>query len=345
MQRLRRLAGAAVVALTVVTAASPRDPSSISLEALAAIRGAMWTARHAMTVGPRPGQPSNILALAAIGVEPREGRLAAFAAYTGRGYTHGAIGAWRPDGFSPYHDVYPKQRLTFDQYLDLLQEFWDQGVIPVVFIKPDGWTCAQLESLTPFYGQPRAQRLVRIQVAGGWEPSKETPVNEWVCWLQWGRRVLPNALSLIHMEADVDVPGSRSEQRAVGAGGIWRRVAPLVHGYLVQSGGYVFGGSEEPSAEFVENFMDQFRLNPKPGRGSLRDRFTWGYAGWPTSSAWGPGKPLRVYAGEYAAFTNFWQDWDERYARQLGDAAIAAGADGYLDGGTVPVPASRGINP
>jgi hypothetical protein len=46
------------------------------------------------------------------------------------------------------------------------------------------------------------------------------------------------------------------------------------------------------------------------------DRFTWGYAGWPTSSAWGSGQRLRVYAAEYAAFANFWWDWDERFARQ-----------------------------
>jgi hypothetical protein len=321
--------------------AAPLDPASVSLEQLAAIRGAMWTARHAMRTGPRPAQPSNILALPAIAAEPPDVRAAAWRAYTSRGYTHGVIGAWQPDGFSPYHDVYPQQRLSFDQYLDVLQEFWNNGVMPVVFIKPDGWSCGQLDSLTQYYSQPRAQRLVRIQVAGGWEPGKDTANAEWVCWLQWGRRVLPNALSLVHMEADVDVPGNKQDQDSIGIAGSWNRVAPLVHGYLVQNAGYVYGGNEQPTREFTRNFTDQFRLNPKPGRGSLMDRFTWGYAGWPTSSAWGSGQRMRVYAAEYAAFANFWWDWDERFARQLGDAAMAAGADGYLDGGTTTVPLRR----
>jgi hypothetical protein len=324
------LMGCWLMASVPALPAATIDPGSVSLEQLAAIRGAMWTARHPMRAGPRPGQPSNILALTAIAGEPPDGRAAAFKAYTGRGYTHGVIGAWQPEGFSPYHDVYPKQRPTFDQYLDLLQEFWDHGVMPVVFIKPDGWSCAQLESLTPFYQQPRAQKLVRIEVPGGWEPNKATTPAEWECWMKWGRRVLPNALNLVHMEADPS-----------GMIDVWKTIAPSVHGYLVQNAGYVHGGSEQPSAEFIKNFTEQFRLNPKPGKGSLLDRFTWGYAGWPTSSAWGEGKRIRVYAAEYAAYGNFWWDWDEKYARQLGDAAMAAGADGYLDGGTVTVPVRK----
>jgi len=338
-------AGAFALALVVLVVTFPRaapvDPATVPLEELAAIRGAMWTARHPLRSGPRPGKPTNILALSAIAGEAPEVREAAFRAYTSRAYTHGVVGAWQPQPYSPYHQIYPRQNLTFEQYLDLLQQFWDHGIKPVVFVKPDGWSCQQLESLTQFYSQPRAQRLIRIAVPGGWEPNNNTSNAEWLCWLQWGRRVLPNALSLIHMEADVDVPGNQEDQKALGIPGIWQRVAPLVHGYLVQNAGYVYGGSETPSAEFIKNFTDQFRLNPKPGRGSLADRFTWGYANWPTSSAWGSGRRVRVYAAEYAAFANFWWDWDERFARQLGDAAIAAGADGYLDGGTVAVPTRK----
>lgn len=333
---MMRCASRAIAACLVVIAAgagrlpaAPIDPASVPLEQLAAIRGAMWTARYPMQFGPRPGRPSNILALAALAGEAPDVRAAAFRAYVRRGYTHGVVGAWQPDGFSPYHEVYPKQHLTFVQYLDVLQEFWDHGVKPIVFIKPDGWSCSRLESLTPFYSGARAQQLVRIQVPGGWEPGKDTTSAEWECYVQWGRRVLPNALSLVHTEAD-----------AHGTVDMWNRVAPFVHGYLVQNGGYVDGATEEPSPAFVKNFTDQFRLNPKPGTGSLMDRFTWGYAGWPTSSAWGPGRRIRVYAGEYAAFADFWRDWDERHARRLGDAAMRAGADGYLDGGTAAVPTS-----
>jgi hypothetical protein len=209
----------ALAVVVVVVRAAPVDPAAVPLEELAAIRGAMWTARHPLQSGPRPGKPTNILALSAIAGEAPEVREAAFRAYTSRGYTHGVAGAWQPQSYSPYHKVYPQQNLTFEQYLDLLQQFWDHGIKPVVFVKPDDWSCQQLESLTPFYSQPRAQRLVRIAVPGGWEPNKDTSNAEWICWLQWGRRVLPNALSLLHMEADVDVPGNQEDQKALGIPG------------------------------------------------------------------------------------------------------------------------------
>src|SRR5262245_61407086 len=169
------LAGLSLPAARPAVPGARLDPASVSLEDLAAVRGAMWTARYPMRTGPRPGRLTNILALAAIGGEAPADRDKALRAYAARGYTHGVVGAWQPDGFSPYHDVYPKQHPTFDQYLDLLQEFWDHGIMPVVFIKPDGWSCAQLEALMPYYAQSRAQKLVRIQVAGGWEPSADTP--------------------------------------------------------------------------------------------------------------------------------------------------------------------------
>src|SRR5262245_53891411 len=160
------LLGFCLLAGGVLVPAARVDPGSVALEELAAIRGAMWTARHPMRHGPRPGKPTNILALSAIGTEPPATRAAMFNAYTQRGYTHGVVGAWQPQPYSPYHDVYPQQNPTFDQYLDLLQEFWNHGIKPVVFIKPDGWPCSQLESLTQYYSQPRAQKLVRIAVAG-----------------------------------------------------------------------------------------------------------------------------------------------------------------------------------
>src|SRR6187399_474898 len=178
-QAVAAIAAAWVIASGSIVYAAPVDPNAVPLEELAAIRGAMWTARHPLRTGPRPATPSNILALSAIAGEPADIREAAYRAYTSRGYTHGVVGAWQPQPYSPYHKVYPQQNLTFEQYLDLLQQFWDHGIKPVVFVKPDGWSCQQLESLTQFYSQPRAQRLVRIAIPAGWEPSKNTSNAEW----------------------------------------------------------------------------------------------------------------------------------------------------------------------
>ena len=62
------------------------------------------------------------------------------------------------------------------------------------------------------------------------------------------------------------------------------------------------------------------------------------YAGWPTGSAFGPNVPMKRYAGEYAAFAQYWKNWPEHESQESGDTAMAAGANGYLDGGTVNVP-------
>jgi hypothetical protein len=316
------------------------NPDTVPVEKLARIRGAMWSARYPMPWGPRPNDPSNILALSAIACySSPEDRKKMLKAYAAMGYTHGVIGAWRPGPYSPYHELYPDVDISFDSYLDILQEFWDCGVIPVVFLKPDNWDSGQLEGLTQFYSQPRAQKLVKVCVPGGWEPSKDTSNAEWVRWVQWGARVLPNALRAIHMEADFDAPGNNDDftpgnPKYIGFAESWVRVAPYLHFYFIQNGGYVFGPSEVPTEEFKKNFTDQFRVNPAPGRGSISDRFVWGYAGWPTHSAWGD-RGITPIASEFAAYADFWKNWDEKYAKQLGDLAIESGAGGSLDGCSV----------
>jgi hypothetical protein len=100
--------------------------------------------------------------------------------------------------------------------------------------------------------------------------------------------------------------------------------------WLVQVGGYVNEGKEVPSANFVSEFK---KLWP-----DFKLKFGIGAAGWPTSSAWGSRKPIRVCYAEGASYGDFWWNWDEKYALELGDMAMAAEADCYLDGGTVPVP-------
>jgi hypothetical protein len=58
-------------------------------------------------------------------------------------------------------------------------------------------------------------------------------------------------------------------------------------------------------------------------------------------SAWGPGIPILLYAGEQTAYMSYWKNLPEAASRAWGDLAIASGADGYLDGGTVTVPRRR----
>jgi hypothetical protein len=71
-------------------------------------------------------------------------QIAAFKDYTDSGYTHDVLGPWVPNNDCGYHGEWPCRQDTFDQWLDQHQFYWDRGVTPVVFIKPDNWTLAQL---------------------------------------------------------------------------------------------------------------------------------------------------------------------------------------------------------
>lgn len=311
------------------------DPSQFTLEQLSHIKGSMWTARLNLPYGPRPGQDDNILAMDFYQLYGKADRARMIEAYRARGYTHAVTGPLA--GGDCYHGQYPcntdlVNQEQFDAYLDAMQEWWDAGIIPVHFVHPDGWTLDQMQQLEKLYSQPRAQRLLRVVVPTGWEPWKyEIPNSEWVKFEQWGQRVFPNSLRLIHLVADTDAPTGADDDKTLPGGNAqaWANVVPYIHGWLVQSCGYACQSNPVPSAEFIKNFSDLFNINT---RGSLTDRFQHGYAGWPTSSAWGQNKPLIVYAGEFAAYGDYWNNFPEAQSLTLGDLAISVGAGGSLDG-------------
>lgn len=285
----------------------------------------MWTARLDVAYGPRPGASDNILALEYIYVYPRDEQQRMIEAYKARGYTHCCIG---PINAQSYHGQYPDVSFenNFDGYLDVLQMLWDNGLIPINFIKGDGWSSGDLEAHEGLFASPRAQRLMRVVVPCGWEPDRITHSSKYRQWLTWGARVFPNALRLLHMVPDHDAPGSSAEgaDNAV----LWAGVVDSIHGWLVQSAAF-----EHPTTQFDE-WRDSYDVSVS---GSYPDRFHHGYAGWPTHSAWGEDVPLCIYAGEYAAYWCYWDNRPESEAVSWGDAAIEVGADGYLDGGSVDV--------
>lgn len=315
------------------------DPSDIPLEQLARIRGAMWTETLDVSQGPRPFQPTNIINTNLLFTYPPEERKRIVKHFRDLGYTHCVSGI--SIGGTGYHQYWeaPDYRQKFDEFLDQLQFMWDNGLAPIVFIHPDNWTFEQTAAeFTPLLQQPRAQKLIRIIVPSGWEPAKyEWSSETWRLYVKWGREVLPNALCLLHTVCDVDAPvgvDERGDDNTHGHDVSWGRVAPYVHGWLTQTCTFERKDDITDGQTNFKNWVDQFNPNV---RGSLTDRFRNGYAGWPTSSAWGPGRPLKVYAGEYLAYWTFWQGVPKEESRKWGDAAMAAGADGYLDGGTVPV--------
>jgi hypothetical protein len=322
------------------------DPSTFSLQRLAAIRGAMWTARLNVPFGPRPNQDDNILAMAFYELYDAPTRARMLAHYhDDLGFTHAVTGP--VTGNDCYHGMYPCRQsiptqAEWDAYLDTIQEWWDKGVIPVYFAKPDGWEVASmasdLDALDALYMQPRAQRLLRVVIYPGWEPSGSKygwPNATYVAMLQRGARVFPNALRGLHTVADLDAPvGGNDEQVFAGAdlkAAAWLAVEPYIHFWAVQVGGYVDGDNPSPipSPAFLTEFA---KLWP-----DYKRRFYPG-GGWYGQTAWNDGQPLRLIDAEDASFGDFWRNWPESTAFDIGDLAMQSGSDGFLDGGRVAVP-------
>lgn len=341
--------------LIALTPAAPPhvDPSIFSLAELAAIRGAMWPTGMAcspplsLPFGPRPSQPTNIIATDFFSGYTPEDQAATLRCLRSAGYTHVVAGPIvDSDGYHGQYTPRDWRGAAFEQFLDVLQTFWDAGLAPVVFIHPDGWTFEQTRELTPFFTTPRAQRLMRIVVPHGWEPCRyECSSYTWAAYGQWARETWPTALVLLHTVSDIDAPvgtDARGDDNGHPNAEGWARVVPFFHGWLTQSNAFetpdAHGDPGHPDRTNFQNWAAQF--DPAE-RGSYRDRFEHGYAGWPTGSAWGLNHPLLVYAGEYSAYWRYWRDRPEAEALNWGDAAVRAGAAGYMDGGTVAVQVRR----
>lgn len=129
-----------------------------------------------------------------------------------------------------------------------------------------------------------------------------------------------------HTPCDLD---AQNDDVVLGPNGnavSWQRVAPFIHGWLMQVCGYVDRGLD---AEFQREW-------PKAVQRAVNG-FRGGIGGWPTGSAFGPDRPVLVYAAEYASFRSYWSNAPESEAIMIGDVAMRAGAAGYLDGGSLPV--------
>lgn len=297
------------------------NPFDIPLEELRAFKGSIWTARAAIDFGPRPGESSNILAMDEYISYNAADKATMIEGYVQeRQYRHCPVG---PPVDPGYHGQYPPIDFRADPegYAAMMQDLWNQGAYPVLFMSPDNWSLADCENiLTPIFSQPYFQRVVRLAVPYGWEPGGYNISNaDWVARFKWAQRVFPNAILGIHMIADFDAPiggddgapnGTMTKQEA------WTNVYNAgMRFFLDQVAGYIDGGSEVPTPFFLEEFTKRVEYFKQ----HFRD--------------WGLSDLLYIY-GEGAAYADYWYNWNERYAVQIGDAAMAAGADGFFDGGT-----------
>lgn len=321
------------------------DPSTFDIHKLANIRGAMWPqgpAGCSIPMGPRPGQADNIIATDFITEYDPPTQDCLISELRRRGYTHVVMGPIvDSDG---YHGIYTPndwRGANFERFLDAMQKFWDAGLAPIVFIHPDNWSLTQTQELTPLFTTARAQRLMRIVVPTGWEPTRYGWSScTWAAFAQWARQTWPNALVLIHTVGDVDAPvgtDNLCDDNGHPNGEGWTRVAPFVHGWLIQNGqdggAYRTGPAAQP--QLATNFAAQFQAD---GEGANQHSIAWhfvnGVAGWPTFSAWG-NTPILLYAGEQTSYTAFWQHITEPDREAWGNLCKQQPyCAGYLDGGT-----------
>lgn len=304
-------------------------------EQLARIRGAMWTARlQGLPYGPRPFAADNCICIDYFEAYNDEQRNRIIQAYVkDRGYTHAPMGPMVDPG---YHGQLPTSDYRKDAapYFTAARQLEWAGCRVVHFVRPDrgtaglDWTTDDLDrELGPVFS--RYRDMMRI-VCLGWEPGPQYYYDNawWVSMCQWMARTFPNAIRLIHMTSDTDAPvGGDDDKKGITNGQGWANVAPYIHGFLAQYGGYVSGVDPVPSQQFIANFLAALQ--------DLKHRFeTGGPDGtWPTSSAWGKGRPIRVYAGEYAAYGDYWKNFPEDQSQMLGQLALSIGADGFFDGG------------
>lgn len=309
------------------------DPSTLTHDQLLAlIHGSIWTARSQISQGPRPHDPSNINALDYYETYGAVERKQMLADYKSRGYTAAPFGPFA--GGDCYHGKYacdtsiPTQA-RWNELLDIAQEWWDAGIAPVYFAKPDNAENdpATLDALDALHRQSRAQKLLRIVIYPGWEPSgsKYGWKNEvYVRMLKRGAAVFPNALLGLHTVSDLDAPlggdddpvAHMPDNKAVA----WKNCTPFMHFWAVQIDGYINSGPQ-----LTEPFLTEFKkLWPDYNRRFQNE--------WRGTTAWVDNRPIAVGYAEGASYPNFWSNWPEDISRQLGDIALSVGAAFAFDG-------------
>lgn len=322
---------------TLVAASSGGGRKFPSLEERARVRGSMWTARGPVGFGPRPYEADNCICIDYFEMFPDNEKRTIIDEYIRRrGYTHAPMGPLCDAG---YHGQLPAVdgRTNPNRYFDGAQQLEEAGCQVIHFLRPDEWcfgvkwTVEDLrQELGPIFASDRCQSLFGI-VCLGWEPGPRYYYNNawWVEMCQWMAETFPRALRLIHMVSDCDAPtGQDDDRKGLTNGQCWANVAPFIHGFLAQYGGYVEGQSVN---QFIPNIQHAVR--------DLKRRFTdpsYVPGGdWPKYSAWGE-RGISVYAGEYAAFRDYWQNAPESESVQIGNSVVGL-CDGYFDGGSLDV--------
>lgn len=365
-----------------LSAGSGGHGPNVPVSVLRTIRGDMWPAignpvpsgYKGCQWGPRPGSPDDILAMDYYDEVDDSGiRAEMRARYKAFGWKHAVTGPMIDTG---YHGMYPQQSVVpsqdrWNQYLDRIEEWWNDSIYPIHFIHPDNWMLEDMDRLAHLYRQPRAQELLRMIVPTGWEPTQyDWKAAYWAAIikkvLSWFAGAPHPPLVYLHTVSDTDAPTGNGDEFGfqIGEcaaimsmspnelcdhlrvprgttylepsnGTAWDFSLPYLHGWLIQNGPYRTTPDNDPTLK--ANFGDQF--DP-----TVPHSIAWhwappnGNAGWHPRSAWGPQTPPDLIGAEQTAFTKFWRPSDflptpsEQAAIQWGNVALSRKATGALDG-------------
>lgn len=312
-------------------------PDAYTFQQLANIRGAMWP--HAgfpgLPFGPRPGDETNIIATGSWNCYTTEQRDSITAMLKANNYTHVVYGPFAPT--ASYHGQYCDPTTDFHKWLDDLEDLWDRGFIPIVFLHPDNYSFQQtVDYYTPlFASDSRVTKLIKVVVPSGWEPTKYGWSSQtWSKYIVWARTVFgPSALVLIHTVADVDAPvgtDDAGDDNGKGNGLGWQHVFDAgLDGWLIQNGAYTT--DPDVDTELAKNFCSQFDKGDLGAQlHGVRWHFMNAIAGWPAKT-W-RGLDFLLYNGEVTAYSGYWNNLPENVRIKWGSLAMKCGADGALDG-------------
>lgn len=320
---------------------------TVTREQIDAFKCDLGGMRVSRRLGPknRPHAPSDYVFTPTYASYGPEERAEMREAVKARGYTHFPIGPIWERGYPGWtgHDYLNRP----EEFANLLRELWRDGLIPVLWLMPDGpfnmnageWgrshnpiNWAEVERvLTPIYQRKDFQELARV-VVFGWEVTD----NEWVKTIDkavkatsWMARVFPNAETWWHAATNNGAPCNYEIDGEGCEGKAWRAMAPYLTGHFFQDasfGGWHMDGldSTDPAARksaFIDNLkydVMRFQTSHYSSGGVLNKH----------------GEKLKTVAGEYSAYFELNDRDPESLAIEYGRAAMSVpGVSGFCDGG------------
>lgn len=253
--------------------------------------------------------------------------------YKDRGYTHGPVGPFIDQG---YHGLAAPTDFRDDTQraaiVASIQNLQANGIIPVMFLTPDGWTVNQLRGIDPIFREKVWQDM-GICVVNGFEQQGSRygwSNSQYVEYLSWEKEVFPNAVRGLHTVSGIEAPvgnGDDTSKPGMSLNECWGRLNPLIDFWLTQfdmwDNAWTHVDPNNPDGRTdLEHWYDLWDRNISA---SFINRFS-------ATGTWPLAKDIVPIPGEFWSYGLVWHDLPELQGRGYGAEAIRRGARGAFDG-------------